>query len=213
MAKKRVSRDLLRIITEVLSLAVIVILFMNGKLQIWFGIFAVGVVVSLFAGRFFCGWVCPMGTLFRPIGWIYKKLGIKRFKTPGFFKNSWVRGLFLFLFVVAMVLTKVLHIRVNVLLYLIAFSVILTLFFSEDFWHQHLCPFGTILSISSGFSKKGIHIDKNICISCGKCQKVCPSQSIITLESKKRVNIAKECILCYKCQDVCPAKTCNYEKI
>lgn len=213
MAKKQISKDVLRIITEVLSLVIIIILFRNGKLQIWFGIFAVGVIVSFFAGRFYCGWICPMGTLFRPIGWIYKKLGIKRIKTPGFFKKPWVRIVFLLLFVAVMILTKVLQIRVNFLLYMIAFSVALTLFFSEDMWHHHMCPFGTILSISSRFSKKGITIDETACIACGKCQKVCPSQSIVTLESKKRANIAKECLVCYKCQDVCPANTCNYETL
>ena len=213
MAGKKISKDVLRIITEVLSLVLMVVLLMNGKLQLWFGVFAVGVIVSVFAGRFYCGWVCPMGTLFRPIGWMYKKLGIKRIKTPTFFKKPWIRIVFLILFIAAMVLTKVLKLKVNILPYMIAFSVVLTLFFAEDLWHQHLCPFGTILSISSRFSKKGITIDENACIACGKCQKVCPSQSIVTLESKKRENRANECLLCYKCQDVCPPNTCNYEKL
>jgi ferredoxin-type protein NapH len=213
VAKKQVSKDLLRIISEVLFLALLVIFFMNGKLQLWFGVFAVGVLVSVFAGRFFCGWICPMGTLFRPIGWLYKKIGIKRIKTPELFKKNWVRVGFFLLFVAAMILTKVLKLHVNILLYIIAFSVILTLIFTEDFWHRHLCPFGTILSISSRFSKKGINIDENVCIACGKCQKVCPSQSIETLESKKRKNRANECLMCFKCQDVCPANTCNYDKL
>jgi ferredoxin-type protein NapH len=213
LAKKKISKDILRIITEVLSLVLIVVLVMNGKLQLWFGVFAVGVIVSVFAGRFFCGWICPMGTLFRPIGWLYKKIGIKRIKTPEFFKKNWVRVGFLILFVAAMILTKVLKLHVNILFYIIAFSVVLTLFFTEDLWHHHLCPFGTILSVSSKFSKKGISIDENSCIACGKCQKVCPSQSIVTLESKKRENKANECLMCYKCQDVCPANTCNYEKL
>ncbi|MBL7005634.1 MAG: 4Fe-4S binding protein [Spirochaetia bacterium] len=213
MTKKQTGRNVFRIITEVLSLVLVVILLINGKLQIWFGIFAVGALVSVFAGRFYCGWICPMGTLFRPLGWVYKKLGIKRLKTPELFKKNWVRiGIFL-LFIGMMVLTKVLKLKVDILPYMIAFSVILTLFFTEDMWHHHLCPFGSILSISSGFSKKGIRIDESVCIACGKCQKVCPSQSIIMLETKKRANKANECLVCYKCQDVCPVNTCNYGKL
>ena len=208
--KKRASKDTVRVISEILALVLVVVLFRNRKLQLWLVVFAVGVGLSFFAGRFFCGWICPMGTLFRPIGWIYRKLGIRRLKTPGIVRKPWVRVAFLVLFVAVMVATKVLGIKVNALLYLILLSVALTLFFEEEMWHRYLCPFGTILSLSSRFAGRGMAIDEKACISCGKCQKVCPSQSIVTLENGKRANVAKECLLCYKCQDVCPVDVCNY---
>ena len=154
-----------------------------------------------------------MGTLFRPLGWIYKKLSINRLKPPQISKNPRVRIGFLLLFAVVMILMKILQIKVNVLLYMVGFSVVLTLFFTEDLWHHHLCPFGTMLAITSGHSKKGIKIDVNDCIACGKCQIVCPSQSITMLESGKRTNKARECLICYKCQHICPVDTCNYGKL
>ncbi|NQT58321.1 MAG: 4Fe-4S binding protein [Bacteroidetes bacterium] len=212
MRKQQISKDILRIFSEIVFLVLVVILLLNGKLQFWLGIFVIGIIVSFFMGRFFCGWICPMGTLFRPIGLIYNKLGIRRMNTPEFMKSPWVRIIVLFLFAGVMILTRIFHIKVNFLLIMIIISVAITLFFSEDMWHHHLCPFGTILSISSRVSGRGIIIDEDACIACGKCQKVCPSQSILTLETKKRANKLNECLMCYKCQDVCPVNACTYRK-
>ncbi|MDD4082643.1 MAG: 4Fe-4S dicluster domain-containing protein [Sphaerochaetaceae bacterium] len=53
-----------------------------------------------------------------------------------------------------------------------------------------------------------MEINENDCISCGKCQKVCPTNSIITLENKKRQNVKNECLLCGRCVDVCPKSVC-----
>ena len=213
MSDNKKGRAVLRIITEIAALVLIVVLFQNKKMQMWLTVFASVVILSVLAGRFFCGWICPMGTLFRPVGWIYKKLGIKRISTPKFMKKPWIRIVFLLLFVAAMVSTRVLHLKINVLLYLILFSVALTLFFTEDMWHRYLCPFGTILSVSSGLSRRGIGIDENVCTSCGKCLKVCPSKSILMRENKKRFNEANECFMCYKCLEVCPVDAFNYGEI
>ncbi len=38
---------------------------------------AVTLVVSLLLGRVFCGWVCPLGTIFDAYGWILKRLNVK----------------------------------------------------------------------------------------------------------------------------------------
>ncbi|MCK5736503.1 MAG: 4Fe-4S dicluster domain-containing protein, partial [Spirochaetaceae bacterium] len=102
-------------------------------------------------------------------------------------------------------------IKFNVLLYLTGFSVLLTLIFQEVFWHRHLCPFGTILSFTSRKALYSLKINEEGCIECGKCQEVCPSESILTLENGKRKNLSNECLHCVKCINVCPVSVCNYE--
>lgn len=206
------SLNILRIITEIASLLFVIILVKNDKLQMWFILFAAGVIVSLFAGRLFCGWICPMNTAFRLIDFVYKKLGIKRFKSPSFLDNNIVRYLFLALFILTMIFIKVSGIHLNMLLYILFFSVALTLIIEEKFWHRTLCPFGTILSFTSSKTKYGMHIDEQECIACGKCQKVCPSASIITTENKKRRNKNNECLMCRQCIDVCPVNVCHISK-
>ena len=145
-----------------------------------------------------------MNTIFRAINFIYGKLKIKRFTAPRLLKNNIVRYGFLILFVISMIVQKVAGLHIDMLLYIILFSVILTLFINEEFWHRYVCPFGTILQFSSRKSQFGLHIDEVACTSCGKCQKVCPSLSIETVENKKRRNLNHECLLCTQCQDVCP---------
>jgi len=212
VAKSKSTLSIIRIVIELAALALVVILTKNNKLQMWFIIFLAGVLVSLFAGRLFCGWVCPMNTIFRFIDFIYGKLKINRFNAPAILKNNTVRIAFLLLFIASMVFVKMTGIHLNLLLYIILFSVLITLFINEEFWHRYLCPFGTILSFTSRKSGKSLKIDEENCISCGKCQKVCPSLSISTLENTKRRNQANECLLCFQCVDVCPKDVCKYSR-
>ena len=206
--KKKSLTSILRIIAEVGSLGIFVFLFLNHKLQLWIVIFGAAALLSLFFGRFYCNYICPMNTLFRPINWLYSKLKIKKIKTPRFLKWKGFRIIILVLFVVSMFLIKRMGLKINMILYMTAFAVFLNLFFEENLWHRYLCPFGTILSVTSRPAHYKMEIDEDGCISCGKCQKVCPADSIITLENGKRQNVQNECILCGKCVDVCPKSVC-----
>jgi len=69
------------VIVEIIFLALFFFLSKNKDLQRWFLIFEIGLLGTLFLGRVYCGWVCPMETLFRPINWLYSKLRLKRLKT------------------------------------------------------------------------------------------------------------------------------------
>jgi len=46
-------------------------------------------------------------------------------------------------------------------------------------------------------------LDKNLCVGCGLCVKVCPPQSL-KLKNGKPVFNLPECIRCYCCQEHCP---------
>jgi len=202
---------ILQWITGFLSIGVFVFLLLNHKLQLWIVVFGISAILSTLLGRFYCSWICPMNTSFKIIDRVYRKLGIKRLKAPGFLSNRFVRIAFLVVFVVAMVLLKRLGIKLNVLLYLTLFSILVTLIFQETFWHRHLCPLGTILSFTSRKALYSMKINEDDCIECGKCQTVCPTGSIITLENSKRRNTANECLLCGNCTEVCPVSVCNLE--
>ena len=54
--------------------------------------------------------------------------------------------------------------------------------------------------------------DKNKCIKCGECKKICPPQAI-TQENKKLPKVNKnKCIRCWCCQEVCPVNAINKSK-
>ena len=198
-----------RTAVQILALGLFLFLLIQNKLTLWVILFGAAALLSVIFGRFYCSWICPMNSSFRVIQAIYGKLGLKRFKTPGFFKNPVTRGLILVLFVGAMIIMKKNQIPVNMLLYITLASLLITLFFEEAFWHRRLCPFGTILSLTSRKSRYTMKVNEEECIACGKCQKVCPSGSLITLDNKKRRNMPNECLLCGNCTAACPTGACR----
>jgi polyferredoxin len=209
MKKTDKKHTIFRWVIEIGALALFILLTVQHRLQLWLFIFLTGAAVSVFAGRLFCGWICPMNTVFRCINWIYGKLKIKRFSPPAFFSKNWFRYSIVIIFIAAMAAVRVMNIRINLFLYITLASILVTLLFTEDFWHRHICPFGTILSITSRKAPLSMKIDEAGCISCGKCQSVCPAASIITKEDTKRQNRKHECLLCYQCVSVCPTGVCN----
>lgn len=208
--KKIKAISVLRVLSEIMSITLFIILLITKKLQFWIIIFGVTAVLAVIFGRFYCSWICPMNSAFRGINWIYTKLKISRLKTPKLLKHKVVRIILLILFIASMIVIKKLNLKVNMLFYVTLFSIFVTLIFEEKLWHRRLCPFGTILSFSSRKARLSLIIDEQACIACGKCQKVCPTSSIETLENMKRKNSSHECLLCSRCIEVCPTSACKY---
>lgn len=212
MKKKITAKIIFMYLSEILFFILFFILLKNHMLIKWMFIFISGLLLSPFIGRFYCGWVCPINTIFKPINFIYKKMGIKRFKTPKFLESNIIRYILLFAFIALFITTKILKIKLNILLYVIGIATLITLFFEEAFWHKKLCPYGTLLNIGERISPVKLKIDENKCIGCGLCQNVCPNNAIITLDNKKRKIVNKECLMCFECQRVCPVNAISLKK-
>ena len=68
---------------------------------------------------------------------------------------------------------------------------------------KYICPITVFLKPMSYFSLIRIKCEKEKCISCGKCKRVCPMNVDVTDNSRKREN-STECILCLECVKNCP---------
>lgn len=206
--------SVLRVLSQISTVLLFVALLYFEKLQLWIILFGVTALLSVLFGRFYCSWICPMNSSFNVIRIIFAKFKIKRFKTPKFLTRTIFRVILFIFFILSMALSmfisKKMKIRIDILLYITLFSIIITLFFEEKLWHRHICPFGAILSVTSRFSLLKMKINEESCISCGKCQKVCPTGAIETLEDKKRRVTKQECLLCGQCQKTCPVDVCNF---
>ncbi len=91
------------------------------------------------------------------------------------------------------------------ILYYITGIVLAFLFQDNRAFCKYICPITVFLKPISYFSLIRITCDKDKCISCGKCKRVCPMDVDVTDNSRGRVN-GTECILCMECVRNCPKK-------
>ena len=162
----------------------------------------------LLFGRGWCGYACwtAMVLDFLP----YKKPQAAR-KKIGFIR--YITFVFSLLFVVLLFLNhvgnmeKIMFIAFivgNILYYIV--GIILAFRFKDNrAFCKYICPVTVFLKPMSYFSVVRVKCDKEKCISCGKCEKVCPMNVDMTDNSRKRKN-GTECILCMECVKTCPRK-------
>ncbi len=118
----------------------------------------------------FCQFICPAGTL---------EGGI-----PLLSAHSELRQTIGFLFSLKM---------------FILIATILGCIFIYRFFCKTLCPLGAIYGLMNRISIYHLKVDKNKCISCGKCAQICKME----VNPVKTPNSA-ECIRCGACALVCP---------
>ena len=92
----------------------------------------------------------------------------------------------------------------NVIYYIIGIILALVLKDNRAFC-KYICPITIFLKPTSYFSILRVKCDKDKCISCGQCQRICPMNVDMTNNSRKRKN-GTECILCLECINKCPKK-------
>jgi ferredoxin-type protein NapH len=199
----------LQLAIQILFLALFLTLIATGQVQVWVGIFLLGVIASFFLGRLYCGWICPINTVLKGISWSKKFLGIKKQITPQFLTKPWVRFTVLFLFIAAFAFSMITGRPIPALPILFAAGIMLTIFFPEELWHRYLCPYGTILSYPARKAKLNMVIDQEKCNSCGVCKKVCPADAVHASEKVYSIR-GNNCLVCLNCSTHCKAEAINY---
>ncbi len=164
------------------------------------------IVGPLIFGRGWCGYAC----------WTAMVLDFLPYKIPKTPRKmiGWIRYIVFaasLVFVAALFLAKVGNIeRImfwafivgNIIYY--AVGVILAFAFKDNrAFCKYICPITVFLKPMSYFSLLRIKCDKEKCVSCGKCKKVCPMNVDVTDNSRNRQN-GTECILCMECVKRCP---------
>jgi len=194
---------------------------------------ALGLIASFgaLAGRFFCGWICPMGLLQD----LLYLIPAPKLKLPAFLR--WMKYAFLIFAVGAVAYwagKDVLYffcaycpvatmevtlppmlvnsdwtfdawriLRLSVLVFVLALVV-----FNIRWFCKVMCPVGALVAFANKYSLFAIRLDPANCIHCLKCEKSCPMNVPVEACSRtgRAVNRHTECIECLKCQQVCPVK-------
>jgi MauM/NapG family ferredoxin protein len=169
------------------------------------------VIVTLFLGRFFCGWVCPVGTISDIIPKTKRKLSsFYRFK---YYYLTLLIILSIFgvnlliisdpLVIFNRSLTFLTQVRIPVVLILI---IVLVASLGERFWCRIICPLGALLGIFSLTRVLNLHVQET-CTQCNLCNRVCPMDAIQECKILKT-----ECTLCFHCIDKCPRNAITITK-
>lgn len=194
------------------------------------------IVGALLFGRFFCGFVCPLGTAID----IFDST-IHRKKELKFSLKNGKYLILLFLVISAIIGSSFLHffdplvifersltlivypivtyfvglytviwqaVYTETVISLIIFSGILGLgFLAPRFWCRNLCPLGGIFAFLSKFSLYKFSFSEG-CNQCGICEKICPTAAIHA--ENEKIDSA-ECIDCLRCQYECPRSAITYK--
>ena len=206
--------------------------FISGSILIFVSL----TVFSLFFGRIFCSYLCPMGGMQEAMG----KIRNRRIKKRSFF----VKWLVFIPWIITMILLPILFAESfngfkfffgmeneeigipgisilslqGIIVYYIIITIMLTLGFivgKRSFCH-HMCwigPFmvlGRKLSNVTQIPSLRLKAENEKCIQCKRCDKICPMSLDIHEHVLKGDMEDSNCILCGECIDECPKNVIHY---
>ena len=198
---------------------------LNGQYTYWLMLTLLPVAFVPFAGRIYCGSVCPMGAVQEFFFRAGRKVGLNM-GNSGLGKMSWLKyvkylvmagiiiysamtGLAVFCDIEPFGAMFNLSVTATSLTILIA-VLLLSLFISRP-WCRIICPYGAFLALTAlvvsplsrlgGLFTPAPDIDNKKCKSCGACSRSCPVDAI----AGGSIDGA-ECINCNRCKNLCSSK-------
>jgi ferredoxin-type protein NapH len=165
-------------------------------------VFASLTIIAPFRGRWFCGNLCPRGSF---VDFWIAPLS-RKIRIPPQLRSMWIRAP---IFVVLMgfmifriistegIVDKIGMVFVTLCILTTSIAVLFGIIIAPRTWCT-FCPMGT-LQRAMGGKKYQLKLDRENCIECKKCQKVCPMQlPVIEIPDNP------DCIKCGRCVEACP---------
>lgn len=188
-------------------------------------LFGAIVVLGIVLSRFFCGWFCAFGALQGVFGWLGKKIFGRHFTVPRKLDAvlRWVKYPILIAIIYFTWRAGDLIIRpydplaayghlsaglpavwaeFSVGLVILVAVLLLSMLYERAFC-KYICPLGAVNAILGRIPLFRIKRVASTCISCSKCDRVCPMN--IDVSHAKAID-SPECISCMECVTACPTK-------
>ncbi len=184
---------------------------------------------TLFIGRLFCGYICPLGTVSEYLNYLnpfrnkvaqipfraekYLRLGKYALLLFNIVAGTFILSRAYYNYCPVMILT---FLQGLVVPGIIVLSIIgLGSIFIARFWCRYLCPYAALMNCFQFIGKilkikrRKIYRNLETCIDCYCCEKVC--QMNIKILDNEYIEDAN-CIYCLDCIKVCPRKDCLTHK-
>lgn len=175
-------------------------------------------VSMILGGTYYCGWACPFGTVQEMMGKLARVCHIKQRKVPKALHKYLKYSRYIILLLVTLLTSNIIFTLMsfeprNTLLSLLTGNLptllsgvvicvfLLSSLFYERLYCNYLCYEGAKYGLISSIRPFTIHRNETSCISCDKCNKVCPMNIDV---SKIKTLRSTQCINCFKCVDTCP---------
>lgn len=196
-----------------------------------FIVFVCMLLGSIFLGRIFCGWLCPMGGLHECLFSVNEKVPKQGWKNNIKYV-IWV--VWITAIIICFIFRKeeisidffymtdhgisIAEIYSYIIYYGVIFLVLIpAVLFGKRIFCHYFCWMAPFMVIGTKIRRflhlPGLHImvkHENACVSCGKCNKVCPMGIKVSgMISEGQVK-SMECIQCGACIDDCPKKVLSY---
>lgn len=166
-----------------------------------------GMVGSLFNGRFVCGNLCPRGSFYDRL---MAPISQKR-RIPQWFQSKMFRWT-LFVLLMGLMIVRILQNPLDLMhwgrvfwmmcLVTTAIGIMLSLLINPRSWCS-FCPIGTVQSAVGGHNKQ-MRIDGHLCRSCALCERSCPMGLSIVKHKDTGIVAEPDCLRCSECVAVCP---------
>ncbi|MDD4504615.1 MAG: 4Fe-4S binding protein, partial [Clostridiaceae bacterium] len=184
------------------------------------------VAIAILGGRFFCGWLCPIGATQDFASWLGSKTNISKYNRLS--NNGFNPLLLKYPVLLALLILSILGYGAMIaelspwralmnlpkitsawsemeIGFIILAGIFLASIFLSRFFCRYLCPLGAAQALFSSFSPLSLKHSKD-CSQCNKCFNECPVGIRLSSGSD---TISPECIRCMNCVENCKVSKNN----
>ncbi len=171
-------------------------------------------LLTILFGRIYCTTLCPFGILQELIAFFRgkgkektrKNLPVKYFITAIAF-GIMIGGSAIIIRYIEPYTYFGSAVTLSVIGIIAVITIIMLSIFKNRYFCTNICPVGCLLGLLSKISLFKIYIKEDDCLSCGMCERNCPSGSI---EVNKAKVDNETCVKCFKCLNLCPKNAVTY---